>query len=77
MDLEAIFKIAVGVGLGVFGWFARQLWEAVNDLREDIRSLEIDQAKNYVAKTDFTAAMKEIKQGLDKIYDKLDGKADK
>lgn len=77
MDLEALFKLVVGVGIGGLGWFARQLWDAVNKLREDIRSLEVDQAKNYVAKSDFTAAMREIKQGLDKIYDKLDGKADK
>lgn len=77
MDLESVFKIVVMAIIGGLGWFARQLWEAVNDLRDDVRNIEVDQAKNYVSKTDFSSAMKEIKQGLDKIYDKLDGKADK
>lgn len=77
MDQEAIFKIVVGVVLTGMGWFGNQIWTAVKELRDDIRGLEVDLPKSYVAKTDFTAAMKEIKHGLDKIYDKLDGKADK
>lgn len=77
LDQETIFKIVVGIVLSGMGWFGRQIWDAVNELRNDIRAMEVDLPKNYVIKTDFTETMKEIKAGLDKIYDKLDGKADK
>lgn len=77
MDLESAFKIVVAVMLAGLGWFARQVWDAVKELREDLRKIEVELPKLYVTKPDFTEAMREIKQGLDKIYDKLDGKADK
>lgn len=77
MDLDSIFKIIVGVIVSGLGWFGKQLWDAVTSLRKDINKLEIEMAKHYVPKSEFTAAMKEIREGLNKIYDKLDGKADK
>jgi hypothetical protein len=77
MELEALFRIFVVTALGALGWVAREVWSSITKLREDIREIEVDQAKNYVSKSDFTASMNEIKKGLDKIYDKLDAKADK
>jgi predicted negative regulator of RcsB-dependent stress response len=77
MDPQTIFNIVAGAILSVGGWFARQVWDAVKKLQQDLHDLEVDMPKTYVAKQDFSEAMKEIKQGLDKIYDKLDGKADK
>lgn len=77
MDLDTIFKIVIGVILSGLGWFGKQLWDAVADLRRDISKLEVELAKHYVPKTEFSDAMKEIREGLNKIYDKLDGKADR
>jgi hypothetical protein len=53
------------------------LWDAVAELRKDLHQLEVDLPKNYTPKDDFAAALKEINAGLQRIYDKLDGKADK
>lgn len=81
VDQETIFKLVVGVVLSGMGWFGRQIWDAVKELRNDLRDLEVDLPKSYVVKTDFTDAMKDLKQqindGFTRIYDKLDGKADK
>ena len=77
IDPQVIVNIIAGIILGGIGWFGRQLWDAVAELRKDLHQLEVDLPKNYTPKDDFAAAMKEINAGLQRIYDKLDGKADK
>lgn len=77
MEQDALFKLIVGVVLSGLSWFGKQLWDALADLRKDIRDLEVEIAKHYVQKGEFSEAMREIREGLNKIYDKLDGKADK
>ena len=74
---QIIVNIIAGIILGGIGWFGRQLWDAVTELRKDLHQLEVDLPKTYTPKDDFAAAMKEINAGLQRIYDKLDGKADK
>jgi len=77
IDPQVIVNIIAGIIIGGFGWFGRQLWDAVQELRKDLHQLEVDLPKTYTPKDDFAAAMKEINAGLQRIYDKLDGKADK
>ena len=77
IDPQLIVNIIAGIISGGFGWFGRQLWDAVQELRKDLHQLEVDLPKTYTPKDDFSAAMKEINAGLQRIYDKLDGKADK
>jgi hypothetical protein len=77
MDLQFIINIVAGIILGGLGWFGRQLWDAVADLRKDLHQLEVNLPTTYVTKNDFTVALKDINEGLKRIYDKLDGKADK
>ena len=42
-----------------------------------MKDVEIDIAKNYVSKSDIDARLDRIDQVLERIFDKLDGKADK
>lgn len=77
MDHQTIINIAAGAVLSALGWFARQIWEAVQELRRDISQIEIDLPNHYVKKDDFTQGMKELKEMLTRIFDKLDGKMDK
>ena len=58
-------------------WFARQVWEATQQLKADLHALEVDLPKTYVSKDDFSDTMKHIEDMFQRIYDKLDGKADK
>lgn len=74
---QVIVNIIAGIILGGLGWFGRQLWDAVQELRKDLHRLEVDLPKTYVTKDDFTGALKDINVGLQRIYDKIDGKADK
>lgn len=77
MDLQHFLNFAIGAVLAALGWFARQLWDAVAALRDDIRTLERDLPVYYVRKDDFVDAMRRVEDMLGKIFDKLDGKVDK
>jgi len=76
MDQSTI-NMALSIALAVAGWFARQLWEAVNALKENLHRIEADLPKSYVLKDDLDKRMDHIEDMFKRIYDKLDGKADK
>lgn len=71
--LNGVFVVAVGVG----GWFAREVWGAVKELRGDLKSIEVNLPKEYVLKVDIDKRMEHIETMFQRIYDKLDGKQDK
>lgn len=77
MDEQIIINIIGGLLLGGLGWFAREVWVAVKDLRDDIHKIEVDLPKVYVTKQDHDLRMDKIEDMFQRIFDKLDGKADK
>ena len=77
MDWQPIINIGAGAALAVMGWFARQLWEAVQELKKDVSGLELHVSENYVKKIDIAARFDRIEMLLDKLYDKMDQKADR
>ena len=77
MDWQNVINISIGSLLAVGGWFARQLWDAVQKLKSDISRLELTISDNYVKKDDWKDGIKELKEMLGKIFDKLDSKADR
>lgn len=77
LDAQSIVNILGGAVVAVGGWFARQLWDAVQKLKEDVHQIEVELPKNYVEKSDLDKRMKHIEDMFQRIYDKLDGKADK
>lgn len=76
MDQTTI-NFALSAALATIGWLARQLWEAVQKMKEDLHRLEADLPKTYVLKDDIDKRMDHIEFMIQRIYDKLDGKADK
>lgn len=72
MEVQSIIDLAGGAMLAVFGWLARQLWDAVKKLQEDIKKIEIDLPRNYVTKNDFNEFMREIRDICRQIFDKVD-----
>ena len=76
-DLQTVFNLALGGAMSVLGWFARELWSAVKDVRDDVSKLREELPKTYITKSDFRDGVNEIKALLMSISDKLDKKADK
>jgi hypothetical protein len=77
MDWQYLINICIGAALSVMGWFARQLWDSVQKLKDDIQHIEIDLPTNYVKKTELESQYNKIEAMLEKIFDKLDKKVDK
>jgi hypothetical protein len=77
MDTQNILNMISVAAIGAGGWFARELWGAVKELRSDLHDLEIDLPKSYVSKFDMDKRIDHIETMFQRIYDKLDGKADK
>jgi len=77
MEPQTVINGLLAVLLAGIGWAARELWGAVKRLREDLQKIEIALPTNYVRKDEFAEGIKEIKEMLGKIFDRLDHKADK
>ena len=74
---QSIINMVFGAILAVSGWFFRMLWEAVQALKADLHRIEVDMPISYVRKDDLDKRMEHIETMFQRIYDKLDGKADK
>jgi hypothetical protein len=84
MDFQLIINLGGAAALGVMGWFARQLWDSVKELKDDLSGIRLHMSENYVKKSEvegFRADMDKrfdrIEMLLDKLYEKLDNKVDK
>jgi hypothetical protein len=77
VDMQTWVNIIATVAIAVGGWFGRSLWDAVDKLKNDLHQIEVDLPNNYIQKNQFSDGMKEIKEMLIRISEKLDGKADK
>jgi hypothetical protein len=84
MDFQFMINLGGATALGVGGWFARQLWDSVKELKNDLSSIRLHMSENYVKKSEvegFRADMDRrfdrIEQLLDKLYERLDHKVDK
>lgn len=77
MEYQTIINIGAGGALATVGWFARQLWDAVQELKKELSDIREDIAKHYVPKSDFKEAMVEIRSMFAEIRTILNDKADK
>jgi len=77
MELQALINIVLSVLMSIVGWLARELWTAVQNLKEDLYRLREEIAKDYIPKDDFAAFKNELFTALRRIEDKLESKEDK
>jgi hypothetical protein len=77
MDSQSLINSGLGLSCTVIGWFARELWSAVKELKADLTRLSVELPKTYVTRNDYRSDLKEIRDLLGRIFDKLDGKVDR
>jgi antirestriction protein len=77
MEMQNLINFGVAIGMAVIGWFARELWAAVKDLKSDLSKLREDLPKEYVAKDDYRQDIRELKEIMNKVFDRLENKVDK
>lgn len=73
MDTQILFNIAVSLAGFLGGWVLNNIYRSLERLDTDVRAMP----HTYVAREDYRADMREVKDMLGKIFDRLDGKADK
>ena len=77
MDLQAVINLGIGFGFAAVGWWAKTVWNAVQELKSDLARLREEIPKSYIPKDEFHEGIKELKALLIAINSKLDGKVDK
>lgn len=77
MDWQTLINIGAGTFLTAIGWFCREIWDSVQQLKNDVKQIEIDLPSNYVKKEEIKDRFDRIEMLLDKLFEKLENKADK
>ena len=76
-EFQDLINIGSGAVLAVMGWFAKTLWDAVQELKKDLAKLREELPVNYTRKDDFKDFTQELRDMFKAINEKLDRKADK
>lgn len=77
MDAQTLINIGAGATLATVGWLCRTLWDAVERLKADIQRIDVCLPSNYSRKDDIQCRFDRLDLTLEKLFDKLDTKADK
>jgi predicted RNA-binding protein with EMAP domain len=68
-----VFNVLIGLAAFFGGWTLNRIYQAIDRLDTDVRAVPL----KYVNKDDYKSDMKDVKEMLHRILDKLDGKVDK
>jgi hypothetical protein len=77
MNPQDLFNTLIPIVCGVLGWFCRELWTAVQELKQDLAKLREELPSRYVSKDDFSDRWNEVLKALHRIENKIDQKVDK
>jgi hypothetical protein len=77
MYAQTLINLGAGAVLATIGWLCRTLWDAVERLKTDIQRIEVCLPSHYSRKDDIQCSFDKIDLTLEKIFIKLDTKADK
>ena len=73
METQSLINIIAGVAAFFAGWTINSITRSIEKIVDKLNAVPI----NYVAKDDYKQDLKRIYEMLDKIFAKLDDKADK
>ena len=77
MDYQIIVNIILGALVSIVGWFAKEIWSSLKVLDTDINRVRQEMPVNYVLRETYRDDVKEIKEMLRLIFDRLEHKVDK
>jgi hypothetical protein len=84
MDWQTVINIGLSGVLAALGWFAREIWDSLKELRRDTHQIEKDLREMYVRRDDLKEVRIEMSARFDKLesligslYERLHDKADK
>ena len=84
MTLQEIINTGIGAALAAIGWFARTVYDSLNELKQNIDDHKLHVSEAYVKKSemdnlrsDMDKRFDRLEQMIARLYDKIDAKADK
>ena len=77
MDWQNYLDAAVAIISAIFGWLFKIVWDAIKELKVDLKETNLLIHEKYVRREDYHIEMAKIEAMFQRIMDKLDGKADK
>jgi hypothetical protein len=77
METELTFKIAITCVGALGGWMLKVIWESIKDVKHELKELSKEMNQDFVRRDDFTETILRIENMFNRIFDKLDNKADK
>jgi RPA family protein len=77
MDNQIIFNIAIACAGGLALWVLNAMTRQIQKLEDNLSALKDTLPHDYVQKQDYREDIKELKDMLRQLFDKLDAKADK
>jgi len=73
MDYQTAFNLAVAIAAAFGGWTLRSITNSLENLQHDHKEM----MNQFVRRDDYRDALERIEQILNRIWDRLDEKADK
>jgi uncharacterized protein YcbK (DUF882 family) len=84
MPTQDIINAAIGVAGALGGWWLKTIWAALRELQkadqmlaEKVSAIEVLVAGQYIRRDEFEKMATALFSKLDKIYERLESKADK
>lgn len=88
MEGQLLFNVLIGISGAAGGWILKMIWDAVTELRKDLKELNREVNQDFVRREDFREAItelkadmkegfKEVKDIISSLFDRLNEKADK
>jgi hypothetical protein len=72
MDTQSLLNLLFSSAGLILGWFLRELWAAVKELKGDLAKLREELPKEYVVKDDYRQDVKELKDMIARLFDILE-----
>lgn len=72
MDMQTLINTVLPIICVAIGWFCKELWNAVQNLKDDLSELRTHIADNYMRKEDFSTRWEEVLKAIHRVEDKLD-----
>ena len=69
---QNVFNIAVALSGALGGWILKVIWDAIKELKEEVRDVDKHLNENFVRRDDFKDAIGEIKQDMREGFEKVD-----
>ncbi len=69
---QMIFNWAVAAAGALGGWVLKVIWDAIVELKKDLRQMDVKMHEDFVRRDDFKEAVGEIKRDMKDGFNKID-----